>query len=93
MFNGIYKIESDTLKVEYLYNPASPGSGQKNNRNTFSGLIRENRINFILDGATKFSYPNNPSDSLTSSCIGRFKKAEFNESNWNNYLKKNINKL
>ncbi len=92
VFNGMYKIELDTIRIEYLYNPASPGAGQRNNRNTLTGLIRENRIDFLYDGPTRFSFPTNQSDSLSSSCIGRFRKAEFNKSKWNNYLKDNIDK-
>ena len=92
VFNGMYKIVQDTVKIEYLYNPASPGAGQTDNRKTLIGVIKDNRINFISYGQTKYSYPNNPSDSLTSSCIGRFKLAEFDQSQWNNYLKENITK-
>ena len=93
VFNGMYKIELDTIKIEYLYNPASPGAGQRNNRNTLIGLIRENRIDFLYDGRTRFSFPTNQSDSLTSSCIGRFRESDFDKSQWKNYLKENINKF
>ena len=93
IFNGIYKIELDTIRIEYLYNPVSPGAGRRNNRNTLTGLIRDNRIDFLYEGRTQFSFPTNQSDSLTSSCIGRFRKSDFDNSQWNNYLKENIDKF
>jgi hypothetical protein len=93
IFNGIYQLQTDTVRIEYLYNPASPGAGQTNKRNTLLGLIKENRIDFLICGGIKYSFPQNPQDSLTSSCIGRFRKSEFDKSTWSNYLKDNIDKF
>jgi hypothetical protein len=90
IFNGIYKIDSDTIKVEYLYNPISPGLGYSEHRNMLIATIKNNRLIITSDNYTVFSYPKNPADSLTSSCIGKFVSIDVIENQHNNYLKENI---
>ncbi len=90
-FWGIYKIVKDTLFVEYLYNPASPGVQHSEHRNTLSALIDTNEICVTLHDHIKYSYPEVKKDSLTSSCIGKFIKIQTTYNEADNYLKKEIN--
>jgi len=87
-FWGIYKVNADTLYVEYLYNPSSPGVTPFEERNTLVGLIKENEIIVKRHANIKFSYPEVEKDSLTSSCIGRFVNIHTDYEKMDNYLKK-----
>ena len=91
-FWGIYKIHGDTLLLEYLYDPSSPGVKPFEHRNTLAGLIHTNEIVVITHAGIKYSFPQIEKDSSTSSCIGKFVKlpTTYNESD--NYLKKDIDK-
>lgn len=84
IFYGLYQIESDTLQIEYLYNPASPGAGQSEHRSTLKGIIEPNRIVIKEDTNRIFSAPN--------SCVGTFIEMEIYNTNLKNYLKENIEK-
>ena len=90
IFNGLYQIKSDTLKIEYLYNAVSPGNGQANSRHTLTGLIANDKIIFIDTQISSYIYPNKHADTLTSRCVGTFIKAKYDEKTWTNYLKESI---
>src|SRR6266542_921290 len=91
-FWGIYKTKADSLYLEYLYNPASSGANPFEERTTIVGLIKESEIIIIQDDNIKYSFPNNPNDSLTSSCIGKFVNTPTKYDEADNYLKTNISK-
>ena len=86
IFNGLYQIQSDTLRIEYLYNAVSPGAGQANSRHQLKAVVSEGKIIF----AGGYNYPYKHADTLTSRCVGTFIKAEYDENSWTNYLKENI---
>jgi len=88
-FWGIYKVNADTLYVEYLYNPSSPGVAPFEERNTLVGLIKKNELIVKQHANIKFSYPEVEKDSLTSSCIGTFINVHTDYDKMDNYLKKN----
>ncbi|KAF2519919.1 hypothetical protein E0W68_01450 [Flavobacterium salilacus subsp. salilacus] len=81
---GIYKISSDSLAIEFL-------DGRCNeSRNTINAIINDEKIIITNLGIRKYSYTENKSDSLTSSCIGKFVQAELHYDEKDNYLKNNI---
>jgi hypothetical protein len=86
VFNGLYQVQSDTIRIEYLYNAISPGAGQANNRHQLLARILDEKIVFMGG----YIYPYKQADTLTSRCVGRFVKAEFDETKWTNHLKENI---
>jgi hypothetical protein len=87
-FWGIYKVHSDTLELEYLYNPSSPGVPPFEERNTLVGLIKQNEIIITEHANIKYSFPKVPKDSLSSSCIGTFVSVPTDYLKMDNYLKK-----
>ena len=89
---GIYKIKGDTLYIEYLYTPASPGVDPSEERNTLVGLIKENKIIVTFFDNAKYSFPDIVEDSLTSSCIGKYVGLKSGYDMMDNYLKRNIAK-
>jgi hypothetical protein len=92
VFWGVYKTVLDTLLIEYLYSPATPGRGPIERKYTLAGLIKENEIVIISTDSQKYSYPENLGDSLISSCVGKFVSHPSHDLPKDNYLKKNINK-
>lgn len=91
-FWGIYKINKDTLLLEYLYNPASPGVQYSEHRNTLTALIDNEQIAVTTHDHTKYSYPDNKEALATSSCIGTFVKLKTPYNSSDNYLKSEIGK-
>lgn len=89
-FWGIYKISKDTLLIEYLQNPASPGLQYSEQRNLLSALILSDEIIVTTHDRIKYSYPEVKKDSLTSSCIGKFISVTNTYKESDNYLKKEI---
>ena len=89
-FWGIYKLNGDTLQIEYLYNPASPGVNPFEARNTLTALIKTNEIIVTIHDNIKYSFPEVEKDSLTSSCIGKFINVQTEYNKLDNYLKRNI---
>jgi len=89
-FWGIYKTLKDTLLIEYLYNPVSPGREYSERRNFLSALIDINEIIVTTHDRVKYSYPDLKKDSLTSSCVGKFVKMTTSYVDSDNYLKKEI---
>ena len=88
VFDGLYQVNIDTIKIEYLYDVAIFNSSTYK-KDELIGLIKENKIEFLEHSGAKYSYPINQSDSLTCSCIGRFKASNY-ENNWENELKHKI---
>lgn len=91
-FWGIYKTNKDTLLLEYLYNPASPGVQYSEHRNTLTALIDNGQIVVTTHDNTKYSYPDNKEALATSSCIGTFVNLKTPYNSSDNYLKKEIGK-
>lgn len=91
-FWGIYKTNKDTLLIEYLYNPASPGLQYAEKRNTLTALIGQEIISVTTHDNTKYSYPDNKEALATSSCIGTFINLKTSYNSVDNYLKKEIGK-
>lgn len=91
-FWGIYKTNKDTLLLEYLYNPASPGVQYTEQRNMLTALIDEGKIIVTTHDNTKYSYPDNKEAVTTSSCIGTFVSLKTTYDSTDNYLKKEIGK-
>lgn len=91
-FWGLYKTKGDTLYVEYLYNPSSPGVAPFEHRNTLTGLLKDNEIIVTEHASIKYSFPANVKDSLTSSCIGKFVNSPVQYNQKENYLKSGIYK-
>jgi hypothetical protein len=91
-FWGIYKTDKDTLQVEYLYNPASPGVQYSEQKNTLTALIDNGQIIVTTHDNTKYSYPDNKEALATSSCIGTFVNLKTPYDSSDNYLKKEIGK-
>lgn len=89
-FWGIYKIAKDTLIVEYLFNPASPGVQYSEQRNILFALMDTDNITVTINDNIKYSYPEVMKDSLSSSCIGKFVKMKTEYHGKDNYLKKEI---
>jgi len=86
VFDGLYQIQSDTVRIEYLYNAVSPGAGQANSRHQLIARILDDKLIFMGG----YTYPYKNADTLTSRCVGRFVKAKYDENARTNYLKENI---
>ena len=56
-------------------------------RRILEGYLENNEFIITNSNNTVYSFPNNKKDSLTSSCIGKYVKAEFKELDWNNKFK------
>lgn len=92
VFYGIYEIKNDSLNIEYLYSPASPGYGKIEERHIINAVISEEKILIIKDRSNTYSYNSDSEGSSLESCIGTFVQAEYDSTLVKNYLKDNINK-
>lgn len=86
-FWGIYKINADTLYIEYLYSTAQLGSPDHKEIVSLVGLIKKDALIFTEHDRRRYSYPEVEEDSLTSSCIGRFVSYPIDYSREDNHLK------
>ncbi len=84
---GLYKIHMDTIKIEFLNTDSWYGG--KYFRSELTGILEKDKIIFVEGAGQNYIYPYKHADTLTSRCVGRFVKVEFDSTELNSYFNRN----